>query len=89
MPLARHVGWPEYTLGQLASIIYRESSGRERALNPSGAAGLLQFMPGWYRGQWGLPSFDPFEAEQTLHAGLHVWHSQGNSFLPAWALTAY
>lgn len=77
MPLARWVGWPEYTLGTLSAIIYRESSGRPRALNPSGAAGLLQTMPGWYRGQWGIPAFNPFDPEQNLRAGYLIWSRSG------------
>lgn len=76
-PLALWVGWPEYTLGTLSAIIYRESSGRPRALNPSGAAGLLQMMPGWYRGQWGIPAFNPFDPEQNLRAGYLIWSRSG------------
>jgi soluble lytic murein transglycosylase-like protein len=84
LPLARWVGWPESTLGNLAYIIMRESSGRERALNSSsGAAGLLQFMPPWYHGQWGYPAFDPFNPEANLAAGVWVWKRSGWS---PWAL---
>jgi hypothetical protein len=86
MPLARHVGWPEYTLGQLASIIYRESSGRENARNPSGASGLLQLMPGWWTGQWGVPAGNPFDPEYNLRSGHLMWHKSGWS---PWSLTAY
>lgn len=85
LPLARHVGWPEYALSTLARIIWRESTGRERAANPtSSARGLLQFMSGWYTGAWGIPAFNPLDAEQNLHAGYHVWRMQGWS---PWALT--
>jgi hypothetical protein len=87
LPLARWVGWPASALGTLAMVIMRESSGRERAVNPSsGCAGLLQFQPAWFRGQWGYPAFDVFDAEQTLRAGLHIWREQGWS---PWAQTAY
>jgi hypothetical protein len=83
-PLMRHVGFPEYILSTFAAIIYRESSGRQNALNASsGAAGLLQFMPQWYRGQWGYPAFNPFDPEQNLRAGYWVWRRQG---LEPWAL---
>lgn len=82
-PLARHVGWPEYTLGQLTYIIMRESSGRARAYNPSGASGLLQLMPGWYTGQWGIPAGDPFDPEYNLRSGYIMWRQV--SWTP-WAL---
>jgi hypothetical protein len=78
MPLARWVGWPESSLSTLAYVIMRESSGRQNALNTSSAcAGLLQMHPGWYHGHWGYPSFNPFDPEQNLKAGLWVWKRQG------------
>jgi hypothetical protein len=93
LPLARWVGWPEYALRQLASIIMRESSGRETADNGQGFIGLLQFAWKWAHGVWlihGHPRFfNRDDAEQTLDAGLDVWEDQGHSFLPAWAQTAY
>ena len=74
----RYVGFPEYILSTFAAVIARESSGRERALNgSSGAAGLCQFMPPWYHGQWGYPAFNPFDAEQNLTAALWLWKRQG------------
>lgn len=82
-PLMRWVGWPEVCLSQLSYIVMRESSGRERALNPSGAAGLLQLMPGWYRGGWGIPAGDPFDPEYNLHSGLRIYRKCGWS---PWAL---
>jgi len=75
--LASWVGWPRSTHSQLAYVINRESSGRAKAYNPSGAAGLLQMMPGWYRGQWGIPSFNPFDPEENLRAGYRVWRKCG------------
>lgn len=71
MPLARWVGWPEYTLSTLAYIIMRESSGRARALNPSsGCAGLLQIHP-----CHGVANaFDP---EVNLRAGLRLYRQSG------------
>ena len=83
LPLARWCLWPEYALPTLAAIIQRESSGREHAYNPSGAAGILQLMPGWYRGQWGVPAGDPFDAMYSLKTGLLMWKKVG--FQP-WAL---
>jgi len=83
-PLMRFVGFPEYILPTFAAIIMRESSGRTRALNSSsGAAGLLQFMPQWYRGQWGYPVFNPFDPEANLRAGVWLWRHEG---LGPWSL---
>ena len=71
MPLARWVGWPQYTLGTLAYIIMRESSGRARALNSSsGCAGLLQIHP-----CHGVANvFDPLV---NLKAGLRLYRASG------------
>lgn len=83
-PLLRWTSWPEYMLPKITAIIMRESSGRARALNPSsGAAGLLQFMPQWYRGQWGYPVFNPFDPEANLRAGVWLWRHEG---LSPWSL---
>ena len=82
-PLMRWVGWPESCLSQLAAIVMRESSGRARAYNPSGAAGLCQLMPGWYRGQWGIPAGNPFDPEYNLRSAYLMWRKCG--FSP-WAL---
>ncbi len=84
-PLMRWVGWPEYHLPTLTRIVMRESSGRPNALNPSsGAAGLLQFMPQWYRGYWGHPPFNPFDPETNLRVGWWLYQRQGWS---PWAAT--
>lgn len=71
LPLARWVGWPEYTLSTLAAIIMRESTGRVRALNQSsGCAGLLQIHP-----CHGVANvFDP---EVNLRAGLRLYRASG------------
>jgi len=76
-PLARYVGWPEHTLSHLAYIIMRESSGRARAYNPSGAAGLCQLMPGWYRGTWGARAGNPFDPEYNLRTALWIYQREG------------
>jgi len=84
VPLMLWLGYPRSIIPNFVYIITRESSGRCEALNSSsGAAGLLQFMPGWYHGQWGYPAFNPFDPVQNLTAGLHVWREEG--FAP-WAL---
>jgi hypothetical protein len=73
MPLARFVGWPSYTLSQLAYIIMRESSGRERAYNGViGCTGLLQIWPGHVSDPWRLT-----DAMYNLQVGLRLWRSQG------------
>lgn len=72
LPLARYVGWPSVTHSQLAAIIMRESSGRARAYNPSGATGLLQIMPMHV----GCPS-RLFDAEYNLTVGLRLYRSSG------------
>jgi soluble lytic murein transglycosylase-like protein len=62
----------------------RESSGRERAANPtSSARGLLQLMSGWYTGAWGPPAGNPLDATYNLKTGLWIWKHGGFS---AWAL---
>lgn len=72
IPLAKYVGWPPVTHSQLAAIIMRESSGRARAYNPSGATGLLQIMPMHV----GCPS-RLFDAEYNLTVGLRLYRSSG------------
>jgi hypothetical protein len=93
MPLAKWLHWPSYALSQLASVIMRESSGRERADNSSAHKGLLQFAWQWYRGKWLIHGhgrvFDPWDATETLTAARDVWEDQHGSFLPAWSLTAW
>jgi hypothetical protein len=46
MPLARWVGWPAGSLPKLRNVMWRESRGNPRAVNPSSrCAGLLQIHP--------------------------------------------
>jgi hypothetical protein len=83
-PLARWVGWPEYTLSQLCSIIMRESSGRERAYNGSiGCTGLLQIWPGNLKK--GESASQLMHALFNLTVGLRIWYVQHCSFYPAWS----
>jgi hypothetical protein len=52
--------------GTALCIAWRESRFNPGAYNPSGAAGLFQLMPIWYRDHW---RFDPFSAYlNTLYA---------------------
>ena len=77
-PLALWVGWPKYVIGELTDIIYRESSGRERAYNPSGASGLLQILRSNVSQPWRL-----FDATYNLTQGLRLYRLCGWS---PWAL---
>lgn len=83
--LANDVCWPRSEWRQLFYVVNRESGGSPKALNTqgSGAAGLLQTMPGWYHGQWGYPPFDPFDPREELKAGVWIW--KHNGWAP-WAL---
>lgn len=79
MPLARWVRWPASTLSQLAYIIMRESSGRERAYNGViGCTGLLQIWPGNVSQPWRL-----MDAEYNLRQGLRLYRECGWS---PWAM---
>lgn len=94
-PLARWVGWPESTLGTLASILLRESSGRPRVLCggyvlPAGAGdgqpdsragGLTQLKPA--PRHWADPEFNLRYAYQKKY--LPCLHQYGNGWSP-WAL---
>jgi outer membrane murein-binding lipoprotein Lpp len=86
--LSDDVGWKEPQWPTLFMVIDRESGGSPGIVNSqgSGAAGLLQFMPPWYNGQWGYPAFNPFDPRANLKAGLWLWHRNGWS---PWALTAW
>ena len=89
-PLARWVGWPEYALGELTMIIYRESSGRERACSYANCRGLMQLHPGFWTGAWPIrgvrEAFDAYDAETNLRKAYGLWRDQHGSFLPAWGL---
>ena len=75
LPLARWVGWPASTLSHLAYIIFRESSGRERAYNPViGCSGLLQVWPGHVSA---ANRQRLFEAEYNLRVGLRLYRTAG------------
>ena len=88
-PLLLYVGFPRYAVAQGIHIIHRESRGSASVRNSIGAAGLWQFIPPWYHGQWGIAAFNPYNPLQCTQAAYKVWKKQHRSFLPAWALTAY
>lgn len=75
--LSRGTGWSWVQMPTLMMVVSRESGGRPDALNPSGAAGLLQEMPGWYRGEWWQYTYDPFNPRSNLHYGHLIWHRSG------------
>lgn len=77
--LAADVSWAPSEWPTLFMVIDRESGGMPGVDNGagSGAAGLLQLMPGWYSGQWGYPAGDPHDPRYNLKAGVWMWHREG------------
>jgi Sec-independent protein translocase protein TatA len=78
--LARKAGWPWNAMDKLMHVIARESSGYPGVSNSagSGAAGLLQLMPGWYSGSYyNFPDFDPYNAYLNLYYGHKGWLESG------------
>jgi soluble lytic murein transglycosylase-like protein len=78
--LARKAGWPWSAMDTLMHVIARESSGYPGVPNSegSGAAGLLQLMPGWYNGSYyDFPDFNPYDAYLNLYYGRKGWEESG------------
>jgi hypothetical protein len=78
--LADDVGWTPDTWPTLFFVIERESGGSPKALNTqgSGAAGLLQLMPGWYAGDYyDFPDFDPYNPRLNLKYGYEGYKVSG------------
>lgn len=79
--LALDVGWPSSSLPTLFYVIDRESGGSPTIMNTqgSGAAGLLQLMPGWYAGDYygNMPNFDPLKPRLNLKYGLVGYRADG------------
>ena len=79
--LANDVGWPQSQWTTLFCVIARESSGNAGQMNTtgSGAAGLLQLMPGWYAGTYygSMPDFNPRNPRLNLKYGLWGWRVDG------------
>jgi hypothetical protein len=68
--LASDVGWPNSQWPTLFYVIHRESGGYPGIMNSqgSGAAGLLQLMPGWYCGDYySFPDFNPRNPRLNLY----------------------
>jgi hypothetical protein len=68
---AAAAGWPDTDWPTLAAVMFCESRCDPAARNPSGASGLLQIMPGWWRGR------DPFDPATNLAIGREVHDTQG------------
>lgn len=78
--LARKAGWEWPQMDTLMHVIARESSGSASVDNGqgSGAAGLLQLMPGWYAGDYyNFPDFDPHDPYLNLYYGHKGWLVSG------------
>lgn len=69
--LAIEAGWDREQWRRLSDIMYCESNCDPNAHNPSGASGLLQIMPFWYRGR------DPYDPFVNLAMGAEIYHAQG------------
>ena len=71
MPLARWVGWPAGSLPKLRNVMWRESRGNPREVNPSSrCAGLLQIHPCHRVAN----VYDPLV---NLRAGLRLYRADG------------
>jgi hypothetical protein len=70
-PLAFEVGWSPDQWPTLSAILWCESRCNPRAHNASGAAGLAQVMPMWWRGR------DPYDPRQNLTMAHEVYERQG------------
>ena len=77
--LSNDVGWPRAQWGTLFFVIDRESGGFPGIDNPSGAAGLMQLMPGWWAGTYygSMPDFNPHDPRLNLKYGLWGWKVDG------------
>lgn len=71
-------------------VAWCESRWDTNAVNPSsGAAGLFQFMPGWFRGEWGLTgTFDPHDPVQAVDAAAKLLY-QTSSGIGNWNPSRY
>lgn len=65
---AAQAGWPDSLMAQLRSVVNCESSYKPYAQNPSGARGLMQLMPVWFR-HAGVSYDDGFDPLTNLYVG--------------------
>jgi hypothetical protein len=69
-------GWPLEQWPTVDRIMWCESRCDPHARNRSGAAGLMQVMPGWWHGR------DPYDPTANLAMARAVYGAQG---WPAWS----
>jgi hypothetical protein len=84
---AQAAGWELENMPTVDYIMRRESTCNPNAHNPSGASGLVQWMPFWFTGRngygWVFNPYDPYEALYYMHlrverAGWHDWCLRGD-----------
>jgi hypothetical protein len=68
---ATAAGWAAGEWPTVARVMWCESRCQPTARNRSGAAGLMEVMPGWWGGR------DPYDPAANLTMALEVWHAQG------------
>lgn len=69
-------GWPDSQLVKASSTVWHESGGNARALNPSGAKGLMQIMPQTAKGV-GADYGKLFDPVYNTSTGLKVFNQAG------------
>lgn len=81
-----HLSYGTNDLRRALLIMWRESRGNPRAVNPSsGAAGLFQWLPSWWRSK-GYPIFDP-RWNTGMMSSYHASHEAiGSDEWAPWAL---
>jgi len=69
--------FPADQVDRALRIMACESAGDPNAYNRSGASGLFQLMPIWYRGGTPYGPFDPFNPDANVAAAAWLWSVQG------------
>lgn len=70
-PVAFDVGWPVDQWPVMSRVMWCESHCEPWAHNRSGASGLMQIMPMWWKGR------DPYDPATNLLMALEVRQAQG------------
>lgn len=79
-PTAQAAGFTLDQMPKVDYIMHRESTCYPYAHNPSGASGLVQWMPMWFNGGnsygWKFDPFDPYQSlyHMRLRVNLVGWH---------------
>ena len=71
--------FPSGTWATMCRIAWCESTFNPRARNPSGATGIFQIMPFWFKS---VPDADPWTINGSARLARHVYNEQG---FPAWS----